>query len=69
MLLCVVYLLHNIGSVFIGAVSHFRIKVGKVLSWIVGISSEKFLDLVFTEGMCIGSLLGVWTAAVVDAGT
>lgn len=69
MCLCFFNLLSNVGCILISTVVHLRIELGQVLSRILRIPSQKLLHLVFAEGVCIGSLLGVRTAAVIDAGT
>ena len=67
--LCFFNLLCDVGCILIGTVVHLRIEPGQVLCRIFRIPSQKLLHFVFAEGMCIGSLLGVRTAAVIDAGT
>ena len=58
-------LLHNIGTIFVGTVGHFLIKVVQVFRRIRRIPSECCKHLVFAECMCIGSLLGVGAALVI----
>ena len=67
--LCFFNLFCDVGCILIGTVVHLRIEPGQVLCRILRIPSQKLFNLVFAEGVCIGSLLGVRTAAVIDAGT
>lgn len=55
-----------IGCVLICAVIHLCVEVGEVFRGIVWISSQELLYLIFTEGVCIGTLLGVGASTVVD---